>query len=34
MDVVTKIEALKMVMQARGVAKSSNTDWMAAYVEA
>jgi hypothetical protein len=23
-----------MVMQARGIAKSSNTDWMAAYVEA
>ncbi|MFA5917351.1 MAG: S-layer homology domain-containing protein [Candidatus Gracilibacteria bacterium] len=33
-DSVTKIEALKMVMQARGIAKSSNTDWMAAYVEA
>lgn len=34
MDSVTKIEALKMVMQARWVAKSSNTDWKAAYVEA
>ncbi len=33
-DNVTKVEALKMVMQARGVAKSSNADWMAAYVEA
>ena len=34
MDVVTKIEALKMVMKARGIEKSSNSDWMAAYVEA
>jgi len=34
MDVVTKIEALKMVMKARGIEKSSNTDWKAAYVEA
>jgi hypothetical protein len=34
MDVVTKIEALKMIMKARGIEKSSNTDWMAAYVEA
>lgn len=33
-DSVTKIEALKMVMQARGIAKSSNSDWKAAYVEA
>lgn len=34
MDVVTKVEALKMVMKARGIEKSSNSDWMAAYVEA
>ncbi|MDD3303253.1 MAG: hypothetical protein PHN31_06880, partial [Candidatus Gracilibacteria bacterium] len=34
MDVVTKIEALKMVMKARGIEKSSNADWKAAYVEA
>ena len=34
-DKVSKIEALKMVMQARGIAKDANTeDWRAAYVKA
>lgn len=33
-DSITKAEALKMVMQARGISKSSNSDWRAAYVEA
>lgn len=33
-DSITKAESLKMIMQARGIDKSSNTDWRAAYVEA
>jgi hypothetical protein len=33
-DNVSKAEALKMVMQARGISKGSNSDWRAAYVEA
>jgi hypothetical protein len=33
-DPVTKIEALKMIMQARGINKSNNSDWKIAYVEA
>ncbi len=33
-DKVSKIEALKMVMKARGIEKGSNADWRAAYVEA
>jgi len=33
-DKVSKVEALKMVMKARKIAKSNNSDWRAAYVEA
>ncbi len=32
-DEVSKSEALKMVMKARGIEKSSNSNWQAAYVE-
>ena len=32
-DNVSKIEALKMVMKARDIAKSDTSDWRAAYVE-
>lgn len=33
-DLVSKIEALKMVFQGRGLEKGSNSDWRVAYVEA
>jgi hypothetical protein len=32
-DEVSKAEALKLVMKARGIEKSSNSNWQAAYVE-
>lgn len=34
MAVITKSESLKMIMKARDLEKSSNSDWQAAYVEA
>lgn len=33
-DNITKVEALKMIMQARGIEKWTNSDWRLAYVEA
>ena len=32
-DNITKVEALKMIMQARWIEKSNNSNWQAAYVE-